>query len=211
MESKRKGDTGIGHTLEVYFGLLETNHPDPDFGDVELKAHREDVDTMITLFTLDRNAWQIPAERAIELYGSTDFKGRKAMYYTLGLQPNNQGLFIEVADDTLLVKHSDDNIILQWLLSDIVARFMKKVKKTLLVTAKTKTENKREYFHYNKAVVLSGGTSVSKIKKHLKDEVMLVDLRLHKKGQGARNHGTGFRVKVKNLVYLFEDADEIDL
>ena len=212
MESKRKGDTGIGHTLEVYFGLLETNHPNPDFGDVELKTHRVGAASMITFFTLDRGAWKIPQAQAIELYGSIDCKGRKAMYYTLGLQPNNQGLFVEVMDNELLVKHEDGETIVQWLLSGIAKRFTEKMSKTLLVIAETKTENQKEYFHYNKAFVLSGGASVSKIRKNLEDGIVLVDLRLYKKkSRGIKNHGTGFRAKVSNLVYIFEDADEIDL
>lgn len=41
--SKRKGNTGIGYTLETFLGIKENNLKDPDFGDVELKSQRKDV------------------------------------------------------------------------------------------------------------------------------------------------------------------------
>lgn len=55
IETSRKGPTGIGHTLESYMGLRETNVAIPDVGGrVELKATRRNVNSLITLFTFNR-------------------------------------------------------------------------------------------------------------------------------------------------------------
>ncbi len=41
--SKRKGNTGIGYTLETLLGLKENNLITPDFEDIELNSNRRIV------------------------------------------------------------------------------------------------------------------------------------------------------------------------
>src|SRR3989338_5785151 len=53
VQSMRKGDTGIGYTLESLLGINENNVPLADLGDVELKAYRKDSGSMLTLFTCE--------------------------------------------------------------------------------------------------------------------------------------------------------------
>lgn len=52
--SARRGPTGIGQTLEELLGLKENNIAVPDWGTIELKAHRVGSSSMITLFTFNR-------------------------------------------------------------------------------------------------------------------------------------------------------------
>ncbi|MBF0227912.1 MAG: hypothetical protein HQK76_20910 [Desulfobacterales bacterium] len=47
--STRKGATGIGHTLETYLGITENNIALPDIHEIELKAHRTNVNTVHSL------------------------------------------------------------------------------------------------------------------------------------------------------------------
>ena len=47
--SLRKGNTGIGYTLETLLGLEENNLKTPDFGDVELKSQRNEVNNRVTM------------------------------------------------------------------------------------------------------------------------------------------------------------------
>ena len=54
VKTHRKGDTGIGKTLEDLLGIKENNIPLPDIGEVaELKAYRRSASSMLTLFTLE--------------------------------------------------------------------------------------------------------------------------------------------------------------
>jgi hypothetical protein len=76
VKSKRKGPTGIGHTLEHLLGITENNIALPDLGTVELKAHRIGSSSMITLFTFNRKAWHINPHIAIKKYGTRDDNGR---------------------------------------------------------------------------------------------------------------------------------------
>ena len=45
--SLRKGNTGVGYTLETLLGLKENNLKTPDFGDVELKSQRNGVSNQL--------------------------------------------------------------------------------------------------------------------------------------------------------------------
>ncbi|PIX56972.1 MAG: glycosyl hydrolase, partial [Candidatus Yonathbacteria bacterium CG_4_10_14_3_um_filter_43_12] len=54
VKTHRKGDTGIGKTLEDLLGIKENNIPLPDIGEIaELKAYRKSAVSMLTLFTLE--------------------------------------------------------------------------------------------------------------------------------------------------------------
>ena len=72
IRSARSGPTGIGHTLEQALGLRENNLAIPDLGEVELKAHRENAFSLITLFTFNRKAWVMKPLEAVRKYGTLD-------------------------------------------------------------------------------------------------------------------------------------------
>ncbi len=210
VKTLRKGPTGIGYTLETLLEIQENNISLPDFGEIELKAQRENHTGMTTLFTFNNKAWKMPPLEAIKKYGSFDKNGRKGMYYTMGMKPNSAGLFLYVDDTSVSVRHISGNIIAVWQLSEIEKRFEAKVKNVLLVKAKVEIRDGVEYFYFNRARLLSGGTSQSILKHQFENEHLLVDLRLHDKGTMARNHGTGFRVFENNLENLYEKVEEIE-
>ena len=60
--SLRKSNTGIGYTLETLLGLEENNLKTPDFGDIELKSHRNGVSNRVTMFTFNRGVWKMKPE-----------------------------------------------------------------------------------------------------------------------------------------------------
>ncbi|MDZ7343983.1 MAG: MvaI/BcnI family restriction endonuclease [candidate division KSB1 bacterium] len=66
VKSERRGPTGIGHTLEKLIGLPENNIASPDLGTIELKAHRINSNSMITLFTFNRKVWKMKPLEAIK-------------------------------------------------------------------------------------------------------------------------------------------------
>jgi len=79
----------------------------------------------------------------------------------------------------------------------------------LLVKAKVEERDGIEYFLFDRARLLSHGTSQTILKNQFENEYLLVDLRLHDKGTMARNHGTGFRVFENKLEDLYEKVEEI--
>ncbi len=93
VQSLRKGSTGVGYTFEELLGIEENNIALPDIENVEIKTHRENTNSMLTLFTFNKNAWKVNPLTAIDDYGSVDKTGRLGMYYTLSTRANSAGLF----------------------------------------------------------------------------------------------------------------------
>jgi len=209
VKNLRKGPTGIGYTLETLLEIKENNISSPDLGEIELKAQRENHTGMTTLFTFNNKAWKMDPLKAIRKYGSKDKDGRLGMYYTMGMKPNSTGLFLTVDDTSISVRHIDGSMIATWQLVEIEKRFEKKVKNVLLVKAKVEERDGVEYFLFDRARLLSGGTTKLILKNQFENGELLVDLRLHDKGTMARNHGTGFRVFENNLESLYEKIEEI--
>ena len=209
VKSKRNGPTGIGFTLEKLLGLKENNISLPDFGTIELKATRTNSQSMITLFTFNNKAWKMRPLDAVKKYGSFDRNDRIGLYYTMSTTPNGVGLFLDVTNDDVRVRHIDGEIVVVWPLEAISDKFEKKVKSVLLVKAQTEMRGKNEYFYYDRAKLLTGGTTKEIIKSKFETEKLLVDLRLHDKGTMARNHGTGFRIYESDLEDFYEFVEEI--
>ncbi len=210
LRTLRKGPTGIGYTLETLLEIKENNISSPDLDKIELKAYRENHTGLITLFTFNRNAWIMKPLDAARKYGSKDDSGRLGLYYTMGLKPNSTGLFLLVEDDFVSVRSIDGNVIAKWELKEIEKRFTKKVKNILLVKAKVEERKGVEYFLFNRARLLSGGVTQSILKNQFQSGQLLLDLRLHDKETRARNHGTAFRINVKELENFYQKVEEVE-
>ena len=208
IKSLRKGPTGIGYTFETLMGLNENNLALPDIDGIEIKAHRDNSKSMITLFTFNKKAWQINPLEAIRKYGSYDNNGRLGMYYTMSLTPNSAGLFLTVSNQTISVQHTSGEIVATWQLSTLVERFLQKIPALLFISAHTEERGGVEHFHFYR------GQLMRDITKELLSELfktgnLLVDLRLHDKETRARNHGTGFRIFEDKLPLLFKKIEDI--
>jgi len=78
VKSHRKGDTGIGKTLEDLLGITENNIVGPDFGIYELKSGRKDSPSMLTLFTKT----PMPKGAIMSLLEAYGYKQRKEIHDT---------------------------------------------------------------------------------------------------------------------------------
>jgi len=206
--SIRKGPTGIGYTLETLLNIDENNISHPDIEGAELKAHRSKGKSMITLFTFNNKVWKMPPLEAIKKYGSLDKDGRQGLYYTMSLKPNSAGLFLDVQETDISVRHISGEVVATWLLHTLADRMMQKIPALLLVSTFTEERDGIEYFHYYRAQFMKG-TSPELLADQFREENILVDLRLHDKGTMARNHGTGFRCYEDKLPLLFQNIKDL--
>ncbi|MFH1258324.1 MAG: MvaI/BcnI family restriction endonuclease [Elusimicrobiota bacterium] len=163
---------------------------------------------LITLFTFNNKVWKIPPLEAVKKYGSLDKNGRKGLYYTMSLKPNSAGLFLNVTDNDISVRHISGEVIAVWKLGKLSERFNQKIPAMILVSAFTEERDGKEYFHFYRAQLLKG-TSPKILGSQFKEENVLVDLRLHDKVTRARNHGTGFRTYENNLSKLFKNISDL--
>ena len=210
VRTHRRGPTGVGKTLEELLAIEENNISAPDLDQIELKAQRDNHTGLTTLFTFNRKAWKMKQLDAIKRYGSRDKNGRLGLYYTMGRTPNSAGLLLVVEHEAISVRHYDGTIVASWELSEIERRFQEKVKSILLVKARVEERGGVEHFHYYRARLLSGGATQSILRDQFRSGKLFLDLRLHDKGTRARNHGTGFRVNMKNIENFYPKVEEIE-
>jgi len=147
VKSQRRGPTGIGQTLENLLGIEENNIALPDLGTIELKAHRIGSSSMITLFTFNRKAWKMKPLSAIKKYGTKDKDERLGMYFTMSRTPNSVGLFLNVDQTTISVRHVSGELIAEWQLETLAERFMQKTPGLVLVSAFSEMRGDSEWLN----------------------------------------------------------------
>lgn len=149
IKSERRGPTGIGYTLEKKIGLPENNIASPDLGKIELKAHRVNSTSLITLFTFNRRVWKMKPLEAIKKYGTPDENGRLGLYFTMSRTPNSSGLFLHIESNTISVRHISGEIIAEWQLQALAERFMEKIPALILVSAFSEMRGDDEWFKFD--------------------------------------------------------------
>ena len=196
--SLRKGNTGIGYTLETLLGLKENNLKTPDFGDIELKSQRRGASNRVTMFTFNRGVWKIKQKQLIEKYGYVDTNGRPSLYCTANSKPNNQGLFVKVEQETVRLYHLNGSLVAEWPGESLIDRFRNKMPALLIVNADTRiNSDRKEEFWFNEAYLLTQPDEDNFLDLIRKD-IIIVDVRMHLRGNKVvRNHGTGFRIDEK--------------
>lgn len=206
--SKRRGNTGIGYTLETLLGIEENNIALPDLGAIELKSHRINSTSMITLFTFNRKVWKMNPLQAVRTYGTRDENGRLGLYFTMSPKPTSTGLFLYVEGEFISVRHISGELIAEWNLEALAQQFMNKLPALILVSALSEMRGDIEYFNYTSARLLEG-TSPEILREQILAGNILIDLRLHDRPTSARNRGTGFRARKNKLPLLFSSMTEL--
>ncbi len=212
--SRRKGPTGIGYTFESELNLKETNVAIPDIGGrIELKTTRENSNSFVTLFTFNKAVWQIHPKEAVKKYGYFDEKKRHCLYVTVGFgKSNNQGLSLTIDNSNKNLQLTDKSGLLigNWKISHIVAKFLSKMGRLIVVFAdsrKNKTGN--EEFFYKNGYLLENPSDDSFVNA-IKKKSAFVDIRMYLRPDGSvRNHGTGFRVYERDLGLLYKTRKEL--
>ncbi|MBI2005577.1 MAG: MvaI/BcnI restriction endonuclease family protein [Candidatus Aenigmarchaeota archaeon] len=216
--SNRSHDTGIGKTFENLIGIVENNNFLADYERVlELKSSRELTKSMLTLFTKSPTNPPKVNSYLRERYGSPDLDagGMKILHTTFSALKfntfvNKYGFKLEVDEKSrkvlLLVKDLATNFET---LREIIEH---KCQHIAFISAESKKEDGKEYFKFDKAVLLKNLT-FEKFVKALKEGIIVYDIRIgvYRSGKNkgkTHDHGSGFRVMKNNLSKVF-DIEEI--
>jgi len=216
IKSHRQGDTGIGKTLEDLLGITENNISGPDFSTYELKAARKGSVSMLTLFT---KAPQ-PAGANAALLAAFGYPQRKRatriqhsmgneLHVTVDSQRvNSVGLRLGVEGSRVRILNSKE-IDAYYEEAELKRAFEKKYHSLLYVLAISKTESGAEWFSFEEGYLLSG-FSYARFSDLILEGSVKLDLRLGHYADGRpHDHGTGFRVKKRDLPRCFEKIEQI--
>lgn len=229
IKSNRKNNTGIGKTFEDYIGVLENNIDEPDLFGYEIKSHREETASYITLFTKSPNFPRKANSYLRDKYGmpyedNTDLKElHTSMFaskynsfgnvfsFRLINDRNRKAVKIGIYDlDTKRL--IDDTVGYRYDCLDKILN--RKLKNLFYVSAERQTENGDEYFFFNKAEIYSHPT-LEKFLTLIDDGLIMFDIRIgsYRSGKNygkTHDHGSGFRILESNLRLLFSEQEYID-
>ncbi len=205
IKSHRKGDGGVGNTLENELGLKENCISGPDLEGNELKAARKGAGGKQTLFTKEGD-WVVPQRDYVETYGfpHTTKIGEMSGQSTVTKTVNKRGLRIVTIDDYCAICH-DNVIIVMWDWDTLIDQFAKKFPACVKVFADVEKREGVEYFHYNEAYRFIG-TDKNLFRTAIENDMIAIDIRMRTQkmiGKSLRNRGTAFRMNHGKMEELF--------
>lgn len=215
IKTHRRGNTGIGKTLEDLLGIKENNIPGPDSETLELKSARKNAKSMLTLFTkspLPRRANSV----LLRKYGYPSAKGnnKKELHTTVKATGFNTlkgkpGFKIEIKEDRLELISAKGEVLGYWDKETLKKAFERKLPRLLYVKADCRGSGEEEEFWFNEAWLLSGFDFDNFIKL-VREGTIVVDIRIGQYPNGKpHDHGTGFRVFPDKLDLCFKERKKI--
>ena len=216
IKTLRKGDTGVGYTLETELGIRANSNQKPDFHGIEIKAFRKrSIGKLVTLFSQVPNWKKSNTNRSEVLseYGYLDANERFNLYCSVfGNEKNtlNWKLDVDRIDKKINVLNND-KIITFWDFEKIEERILKKHDQTFFIYSDTKLENGNEYFFYNK-ILITQKASLENFLKLIENGKVCMDFVMHRKKNGTtRDHGFLWRIRSNSIPDLFEKQKTVNL
>ncbi len=229
IKSNRKNNTGIGKTFEDYIGVVENNLEEPDLAGFEIKSHRAEASSYVTLFTKAPNF-----PRQANAYLNSRFgtpyeenpslnKLHTSMFATRYNTYGDKLSFRLINDRNLRVlKIGVYNIETHDLIDDRVGYtyeslatvLRKKLKNLFYVSAQSRKNGTNEEFYFNHAEIYTE-PSLDKFIELIDKGLIMYDIRIGSYQSGKNygkphDHGSGFRILEGNIHLLYANKEEVD-
>ena len=227
--SHRTNDTGIGKTFEDCAGVIENNIDAPDLFGFEIKAHRENSSSYVTLFT---KAPSFPdgANAILKTKFGTPYKDNPSlnrlhtsMFADRGNTYENKysfQLFVDKKKEQILIQVNDlhtgkllDNSI-GYTFADINDVLTQKLENLFYVSARSEKKGRKETFLFHKAEIYLH-PSIDRFIQLLQEGKIMYDIRIGSYQSGANygkphDHGSGFRIMPQSFKDLFSIHEEVE-
>lgn len=226
VRSHRSNNTGIGKTFEDLAGVEENNKPGPDFEEFEIKSHREEANSPITLFTLSPSFPKKANGYLRDNYGEIDpenpdlkklhtsmFSDRKNTYkgtLSFKLINDREAKSVRIGIyDVKTGKLIDDSV--GYTYEKLEKKLYSKLNSLFYVSADRRFVNGIEEFHYTDATIYTN-PSFERFLNILEDGHVQYDIRIgsYKSGKNygkPHDHGSGFRVREDYILELYDKQE----
>lgn len=202
---------------------------EPDLLGYEIKSHREEAASYITLFTKSPNFPRRSNSYLKDRYGTPyeNNPGLKKLHtsmfaskfnsygekYSFRLINDNSHKVIRIGVYDFASKALIDDTV-GYTYECLEKVLKKKLKDLFYVSADRKFENGKELFHFNRAEIYSN-PSLAKLLEMVDAGLIMYDIRIGSYQSGkklgkAHDHGSGFRILDSNLRLLFDEHESID-
>lgn len=208
-------DTAIGRLLEQELKIPINSNQTPDYKGIEIKSFRAERNNRKNLFA-QVPSWEISkfksSKQILDAFGY-EREGKKKLYCTVScIKYNSQGLRLELQPDFLIEMSQNPEIghFIGWRLEKLRQRLLEKHAETFWVSANTKIENGREYFHFTK-IEHTKGPLVTNLELLLELGKITVDHLIKERGSSAVEKGPIFKLDKNSLDVLFPASETYDL
>ncbi len=226
--SHRPNNTGIGKTFEDYVGVVENNIAEPDLYGFEIKAHREESASYITLctkaptFPYRANAYLLQqfgspymGNTALKHLHTSMFANRLNSYegkyaFCIYNDKQNEEILIEVFD---LYTHNLLDNSCGYSYEVLEEIFAQKLKNLFYVSAERKYIQGIEFFYFTHADIYTEPT-FDRFLWLIDTGKIMYDIRMgcYQSGYNIgrpHDHGSGFRILSKDLPLLYDKHEQV--
>ena len=229
VRSRRRNNTGIGKTFEDYVGVVENNIDEPDLFGFEIKSHREEAASYVTLctkaptFPRRANTYLLsefgspyednPALNRLHTSMFADHQNTCAGKYAFKLRNDKQTKEIRIEVYNLHTNRLlDDSCGYTYEVLEKI--FAKKLKNLFYVSAERKYVEGIEEFNFTRADIYTE-PSFEKFLKLLDEGRIMYDIRMGSYQSGRNfgkphDHGSGFRILPKDLHLLYATHEKVE-
>lgn len=222
IKSLRRGSTGVGYTFESLLGKDEDSCSLPDFNGIEIKTHRKNSNSYITLFNYNPiGDCSYELKRIFDCYGyrSTKYPNSKVLHANVYCKYiNDVGLQYKFSLDVDDVERRVYLLVFDrlgcflekksyWLFDVLRDKLYTKMQYLAYVEASNKFINGHEFFKYEEIrfYKLRSFDAFVKLLKIGKIKVsFLVSGGDNDSDNSINSHGTSFSIKLDNLDLLYE-------
>tara|TARA_B100000242_G_scaffold292183_2_gene267028 strand:- start:34 stop:1218 length:1185 start_codon:yes stop_codon:yes gene_type:complete len=191
IKSLRKGDTGVGFTLETLLGISANSSKNPDYKGIEIKSGRN-RNSKGNLFSMAPN-WEVSnlksGNEIVNKHGRPNSKHNflKTVFHTIrGDKENNWGLKLSVEESLIhqiFIENNTEEKDVSWLLNDFESRLISKHKETFWVQVDSRERKGNEEFHY-KSIIHTGDVDISSIPFLIENGMITLDYLIWEKAAG---------------------------
>ncbi len=222
LPSLRRGDTGVGFTLESALGIAANSSRSPDFMGIEIKSSRSNKTAAlrgvsskrVTLFAKTPSWGPNESRRGLlDRHGYFDSDGRWSLYMSIYAgRPNPQGWRLVPQEERgRLASQRFERDEVWWPYSDLEAALTAKHKQSAFVTAHAVVRDGREHFWYDH-VTMCQSPNIKNLLSIIAERDLSVDFAIHRLPDGgARDHGFLFRTTEAQLPRLFDEVERLRL
>ena len=229
VESHRRNNTGIGKTFEDYVGVVENNLNEPDLFGYEIKSHRSESSSYVTLFTKSPSYPTKGANAYLKDHFGSNYPDSKLKKLHTSIFADKFNTYEGKYSFRLLHKSDErriyigvyslggENLIdssVYYTYDDIESALKDKLRNLFYVTAQRKYNDKNtESFLFDSAEIYTE-PSLDSFLNLLDSGDIMYDIRIGAYGSGKKlgkphDHGSGFRIKENNLVNLYSNIERI--
>lgn len=224
IESKSKGNSGVGITLETLLQKEKENFEIPDYKGIELKAKCSKKETHITLFSAVPDSYLFEIKRILQKYGYPDKQYPKFNVFNLSVYGNRKlklnnhyfKLYVDWKNKKVILRIYDKKLniideLTSWSFDMLQEKLERKLNKLALVHAERKFEHNVVYFKYN-YIDFYKLISFERFLILIENGMIRITFRISIYKNGKRfgqiyDHGTCFSINECDISRLFEKIE----